>query len=46
MVDQNDVSEESVDGLRDGNVGGAVDDNVGSGQPVGYREVHVNGSVG
>ena len=46
VVDQNDVSEESVDGLRDGNVGGAVDDNAGSGQPVGYREVHVNGSVG
>ena len=31
VVDQNDVSEESVDGLRDGNVGGAVDDNARSG---------------
>ena len=26
--------------------GGAVDDNVGGGQPVGCEEVHVDGSVG
>ena len=41
MVDQNDVSEEPIKGLRDGSVGVAVDDNAG-GQPVGCGEVHVD----
>ena len=35
VVDQNDVSEEPVKALRDGSVGGAMDDNVRGGQPVG-----------
>ena len=37
VVDQNDVSEEPVEGLRDGNVGGAVhvDDRATHGQTVG-----------
>ena len=42
MVDQNDVNEELIKGLRDGSVGGAVDDNAGGGQPVGCGEVHVD----
>ena len=35
VVDQNDVSEESVKGLRDSSVGGAMDDNARSRQPIG-----------
>ena len=46
VVEQNDVSEEPVEGLGDGNVGGAINDNAGGGQPVGYGEVHMDGSVG
>ena len=42
MVDQNDVNEEPIKGLRDSSVGGAVDDNAGGGQPVGCGEVHVD----
>ena len=42
VVDQNDISEEPVEGLRDGSVGGAIDDNVTGGQPVGCGEVHVD----
>ena len=42
MVDQNDASEEPVEGLKDGSVGGAMDDNAGGGQPVGCGEVHVD----
>ena len=42
MVDQNDVSEEPIKGLRDGSIGGAVDDNAGGGQIVGCGEVHVD----
>ena len=45
VVEQNDVSEELVEGLGDGSASGAVDDNAGGGQPVGCREVHVDGSV-
>ena len=46
VVEQNDVSEELVEGLGDGSASGAVDDNAGGGQPVGYGEVHMDGSVG
>ena len=42
MVDQNDASEEPVEGLKDGRIGGAMDDNAGGGQPVGCGEVHVD----
>ncbi|KAL0003635.1 hypothetical protein SO802_011196 [Lithocarpus litseifolius] len=42
VVYQNDISEELVEGLRDGSVGGAVDDNARGGQHVGCGEVHVN----
>ena len=44
MVDQNDVSEELVEGLRDGSVGGAVhvDDHATHGQTVGSEDVHVD----
>ena len=54
MVDQNDVSEEPVEGLRDGSVGGAVhvddhathgqnvDDNATHRQTVGSEDVHVD----
>ena len=35
MVDQNDVSEEPVKGLRDNSVGGAMDENARGRQPVG-----------
>ena len=48
VVKQNDINEEPVEGNVDGSVvgGGAVDDNVGGGQPIGCEEVHVDGSVG
>ena len=46
VVEQNDVSEETVKGLGDGSFGGVIDDNIGGRQPVGYGEVHVDGSVG
>ena len=46
MVEQNDVSEEPVEGLGDSSVGGAVDDNARGGQHVGCGEVHVDGNVG
>ena len=44
MVDQNDVSEEPVEGLRDGSVGGAVhvDDHATHGQIVGSEDAHVD----
>ena len=44
MVDQNDVSEEPIKGLMDGNVGGAVhvDDHTTHGQIVGSEDVHVD----
>ena len=54
VVDQNDVSEEPVKGLRDDSVGGAmhvddyathgqnVDDNATNGQTVGSEDVHVD----
>ena len=44
VVDQNDVSEEPVEGLRDGSVGGAVhmDDHANHGQVVGSEDVHVD----
>ena len=44
MVDQNDVSEELVEGLRDGSVGRAVhvDDHATHGQTVGSEDVHVD----
>ena len=45
VVEQNDVSEELVEGLGDGSVGGAMDDNARGGHPIGCREVHVDGSV-
>ena len=45
VVDQNDVSEKPVEGLRDGSVGGVVDDNARGGQPVGCVEVHVDDNV-
>ena len=31
VVNQNDVSKEPVKGLRDGSIGGVMDDNVGNG---------------
>ena len=46
VVEKNDVSEKPIEGLGDGSVCRAMDDNVGGGQPVGCGEVHVNGSVG
>ena len=44
VVDQNYVSEELVEGLRDGSVGGAVhmDDHATHGQTVGSEDVHVD----
>ena len=44
MVNQNDVSEELVEGLRDGSVGGVVhvDDHATHGQTVGSEDVHVD----
>ena len=44
VVDQNDVSEEPVEGLRDGSVGGAVhvDDHATHVQTVGSEDVHVD----
>ena len=44
MVDQNDVSEEPVEGLRDDSVGGAVhvDDHATHGQIVGSEDAHVD----
>ena len=44
VVDQNDVDEEPVEGLRDGCVGGAVhvDDYATHGQTIGSEDVHVD----
>ena len=44
VVDQNDVSEEPVEGLRDGSVGGAVhvDDHATHVQTVGSEDVHMD----
>ena len=44
VVDQNDVSEEPVEGLRDSSVGGAmhVDDHATHGQTIGSKDVHVD----
>ena len=44
VVYQNDVSEEPIKGLRDGNVGGAVhvDDHATHGQTIGSKDVHVD----
>ena len=44
VVNQNDVSEEPVEGLRDGSVGGAVhvDDHATHVQTVGSEDVHVD----
>ncbi|KAK9999870.1 hypothetical protein SO802_019473 [Lithocarpus litseifolius] len=44
VVNQNDVSEEPIEGLRDGSVGGAVqvDDHATYGQTVGSEDVHVD----
>ena len=46
VVYQNDVSEEPIEGLREGSVGEVVDDNAEGGKPVRCGEVHVVGSVG
>ena len=44
VVYQNDVSEEPIKGLMDGNVGGAVhvDDYATHGQTIGSKDVHVD----
>ena len=44
MVDQNDVNEEPVEGLRDGSVSGAMhmDDHASHGQTVGSEDVHMD----
>ena len=44
VVDQNDVNEEPVEGLRDGSVSGAVhmDDHATHGQTVGSEDVHMD----
>ena len=44
MIDQNDVNEEPIEGLRDGSVSGAVhmDDHATHGQTVGSEDVHMD----
>ena len=44
VVDQNDVNEKLVEGLRDGSVGGAVhvDDHATHGQTIGSEDVHAD----
>ena len=44
VVDQNDVSEEPIEGLKDGSVGGAVhvDDYATHGQTIGSKDVHID----